>query len=334
MKALGPVLGSQRKALAAVGVSRSTWHYRSHPRAPVAHPVPHRDRAYRSRVPAVDRERIAARIQAGWKDGHSVDHSFAVAWDTGIMLGSRRTWWRVAADIDDQSARPVVPARTTGSRRREKPVLVATGPGQVYSWDITDLRTPYRGQSFKGYSVIDVYSRKLLGKRCETREADHLAVELFQDVFDQHGTPTVVHADSGPAMRSNALHDELSSRGVEMSHNRPYTSNDNPYSESEFRTMKYRPNYPGTFESLQQARDFTDSYTVWYNEHHRHSGIALFTPNQVHDGTWRQTWDVRDKALQAYYAKHPERFHTKPRTPRPAETVGINNKNHQPNQPN
>lgn len=317
--------GSQRTALDLVGLSRSTWHYRRHPRARVAEPVPQRDRAYRSRIPAADRAVIAARVTAGWRAGVSVDHAFAAAWDDGVMLASRRSWWRIAATIPDQSTRPLAPTRRSAARApREAPVLSATGPQQVWSWDITDLRTPWRGLAFKAYSIIDIYSRKLVGWRVEDREVDELAVAMFTAAFAEHGHPCTVHADSGPAMRSTALKDFLASVAVAQTHNRPRVSNDNPFSESEFRTMKYRPNYPGTFETIEDARAFMTWYVPWYNGNHKHSGIALFTPDQVHDGTWQALWRHRDAAQQAYYAAHPERFRARPSTPAPAGLVGIN----------
>jgi putative transposase len=310
--------------LELAGVSRSTWHYRASPRAPVAEPVPHKDRAYRSRISVADRGLIADKITSGWAAGNSVDHAFASAWDAGVMLASRRSWWRIAADIADQSIRPIAPTRRGSKTPREAPVLEATGPGQVWSWDITDLRSPWRGIAFKAYSIIDIYSRKIVGWRVEDREADDLAVEMFQHAFACHGPPRAVHADSGPAMRSNALRDLLADAGIDQTHNRPRVSNDNPFSESEFRTMKYRPNYPGTFPDLDHARTHLATYVPWYNGQHKHSGIALFTPNQVHNGTWRHHWDQRDQAQQTYYTAHPERFRHRPRTPTPAGTVGIN----------
>lgn len=318
--------GSQRTALDLAGVSRSTWHYRHHPRDRVEDPVPPRDRAYPSRIDVADRDQIAQRITAGWKDGVSVDHAFADAWDDGIMLASRRSWWRIAQRIADQSARPVAPTRRGNASRtpREAPVLIATGPQQVWSWDITDLRTPWRGVAFKAYSILDIFSRKIVGYRVEEREVDALAKEMFEVAFGMEGIPGAVHADSGPAMRSTVLADLLSDLRVTRTHNRPRVSNDNPFSESEFRTMKYRPTYPGTFDTIQQARAYLDWYVPWYNAQHRHSGIALFSPDEVHDGTWRHAWQQRDQALQAYYDQHPERFHHRPRTPAPAGIVGIN----------
>ena len=316
--------GSQRRALAIAGVARSTWQYRHNPRARVPEPVLQKDRAYLSRIPTIDRSVIAEKIMAGWADGHSVDHTFASTWDQGVMLAARRSWWRIAADIADQSARPVVPTGRGSRTPREKPVLIATGPGQVWSWDISDLRSPWRGKVFKAYSIIDIYSRKIVGWRVEDRESDDLAVEMFQTAFREHGAPGFVHADNGPAMRSGALADLLTKHNVTTTHNRPYVSNDNPFSESEFRTMKYRPNYPGIFECLQDARDHLAGYVPWYNTNHKHSGIALFSPQEVHDGTWRDAHRTRDCALQDYYQKHPERFRAQPKTPTPAGTVGIN----------
>jgi putative transposase len=318
------VIGSQRRALALIALSRSTWHYRSHPRSPVPDPTPHRDRAYPTRIGALDRAAIEADIIAGWVAGLSVDQSFATRWDAGVLLASRRSWWRIAAAIVDQSARPSAPTRAKNTAPRAAPVLKATGPQQIWSWDITDLRSPWRGVAFKAYSIIDIYSRKIVGWRVEERECDDLAVEMFETAFGGHGLPAVVHADSGPAMRSTVLADLLAGAGVGRTHNRPHVSNDNPYSESEFRTMKYRPNFPGVFDDLETARAWVDTYVRWYNQHHRHSGIALFTPEQVHTGAWSRQWDRRDHALQNYYNAHPERFRARPHTKAPSPVVGIN----------
>lgn len=324
--ALTAVTGSQRAALGLAGVSRSTWHYRRHPRARVADPVRHRDRAYPARIDDRDRAAIAVCITSSWRAGTSVDKAFADAWDNGVMLGSRRSWWRIAADMPDQSARPRIPTRRSNTNRtpRHAPVLTATGPMQVWSWDITDLPSPWRGVAFKAYSIIDIYSRKIVGYRVEEREVDDLAVDMFEHAFGRHGIPDAVHADSGPAMRSTVLADLLADLGVTRTHNRPRVSNDNPFSESEFRTMKYRPNYPGTFNTLDDARAYVDRYVPWYNAQHKHSGIALFSPDQVHDGTWLGHWQQRHAVQQAYYAAHPQRFRQAPRTPAPADLVGIN----------
>ena len=307
-----------------IDLSRSTWHYRSKPRTPVPDPLPHKDRAYPSRICAADRTVITAKITAGWQAGHSVDHSFACCWDDGLMLGSRRSWWRIAATIADQSSRPVPPGRSAHTAPRVAPVLKASGPGQIWSWDITDLRTPWRGMTFKAYSVIDIYSRMIVGWRVEERESDDLAVDMFERAFAEHKLPQFVHADSGPAMRSTVLKELLADLKIGQTHNRPRVSNDNPFSESEFRTMKYRPNYPATFADIDTARAWVGAYVPWYNQQHRHSGVALFTPSEVHDGSWAARWLQRDDAYQAYYDAHPERFRNRPMTPSPKPIVGIN----------
>lgn len=320
---LTAVIGSQRKALDITGVSRGTWQYRQQPRERVRKPIPQALRAYPSRISQADRDEIAGWILKGWAQHESVDHSFASAWDDGILLASRRTWWRVAAELD-QFLRPKTSKKKQSSFPREKPVVVATGPGQAWSWDITDLHSPWIGKKFKAYKIIDIYSREIVGYRVENREADHLAVEMFHQAIVERGAPKVVHADSGSAMRSNQLKEFLTRHGTELSHNRPYVSNDNPFSEAGFKTMKYRPNFPRVFETLEAARAYVDEYVVWYNTKHKHSGIALFSPQQVGDGSWEQVWEVRDQALQAYYERHPERFRGRPSTPMPSEAVGIN----------
>lgn len=321
---LSAVTGSQRQALKLTGLSRSTWHYRGHPRQLATEPISQADRAYESRIGAADRDRITELILAGWARQNSVDHSFACAWDAGVMLGSRRSWWRIASQIEDQMLRPKIHTRGQNRQPRNKPVLKATAPGQVWSWDITDLYSPWRGKTFKAYKIIDIFSRHIVGWRVEDREVDHLAAEMFTTAITTYGAPTVVHADSGAAMTSNLLRKTLTSHDVVLSHNRPYTSNDNPFSESGFRTMKYRPGYPRVFTDLEAARAYLSDYVHWYNTEHRHSGVALFSPSEVHDGTWKTAWMARDLALQRYYANHPERFHSQPRTPSPADHVGIN----------
>nr|WP_233912286.1 DDE-type integrase/transposase/recombinase [Arthrobacter polaris]UIK88101.1 DDE-type integrase/transposase/recombinase [Arthrobacter polaris] len=317
-------MSSQRQALELAGVSRSTWHYRQAPREG-PDPLHQAERAYECRISPEDRDRIVEYIMLGWAQQVSVDHSFATAWDAGVMLASRRTWWRIAAEIEDQLLRPRFPTKRENKRvPAGKPVVKATGPCQVWSWDITDVYSPWRKIVFKVYSVMDIFSRQIVGWRVEEREADHLAVEMFEIAIARYGAPQVVHADSGPAMKSHLLREALTAHGVELSHNRPYVSNDNPFSESGFRTMKYRPGYPRIFKTVETARTYIDDYVPWYNTKHKHSGIALFSPSQVHDGSWKDVWKTRDHALQHYYDKNPGRFRQRPTTPTPADHVGIN----------
>ncbi|MCY1659048.1 IS3 family transposase [Dietzia sp. SL131] len=316
-------MGSQRQALKMTGLSSGTWHYRHNPRPAVVEPLAQADRDYPSRISQADCEKIGEHILAGWARGESVDHSFAAAWDDGVMLGSRRHWWRVAADLE-QELRPTIPQRKHQGRAAKAPVVSATGPNQAWSWDITDLKTPWRGVAFKAYKITDIYSREIVGWRVEQRQCNELAVEMFTEAIDKRGAPQVVHADNGSAMTSNTLKEYLDECGVDLSYNRPYVSNDNPFSEAGFRTMKYRPGYPRVFDTIEAARAYLTDYVAWYNHEHKHSGIALFSPAQVGDGSWTDTWKTRDRALQRYYNRHPERFHTRPRTPTPADLVGIN----------
>ena len=181
--------------------------------------------------------------------------------------------------------------------------------------------------AFKAYSIIDIYSRKIVGWRVEEREVDELAVEMFQDAFAEHGIPEAVHADSGPAMRSTLLKDLLGDLGVTQTHNRPRVSNDNPFSESEFRTMKYRPNYPGTFTDIEPPAPTWPGTCPGTTSTTSIPASRCSHPNQVHDGTWRTLWRQRDQAQQAYYDAHPETVPPPPHDPQ-ARTA----RRHQPAQ--
>lgn len=319
----GPGGLSQRKALEAIGLSRSTWHYRHHPRPRVPDPLRQAQRVQPGALSATEVAVISDHVQAGWAGGNSVDHAFAAAWDQGVVVGSRRSWWRVAGRIDQQH-RPARPARS-GSAARGRPQLLATGPNQVWSWDITDFKGPWRGCTYKVYSIIDIYSRKIIAAQVHPREADRWAEQLFRDAFAAEATtPQWVHADCGAAMRSEVMARLLAEHGITESHSRPRVSNDNPYKESEFRTLKQRQHFPGVFDSIEEAADYVDSYVRWYNHDHRHTGLGLYTPVQVHDGTWTTVHDRRQQTLEAYYQAHPGRFRRRPITATPPAWSGIN----------
>lgn len=296
----------------------------------MSEPIPQASRQYPNQLSNRERELIRERIQHGWDRNHSVDESFHEGLEQGWMLGSRSTWWRIAARMEQEQRPTVLTKPQSKKRTRTMPVLVAHGRREVLSWDITDLRGPYSHQCFKAFSVIDIFTREIVGYSVQERESARAAVEMFTDVFARDGAPRVVHADNGASMTSDLLGDLFESRGVLKTHNRPYVSNDNPYSESEFRTMKYRPEYPGHFASLEQARTFMDKYVHWYNNEHHHSGLAYFTPAQIGDGSWEQAWAQRDEAVQEYYEQHPERFtRGQPTVAVPSTVVGINHTNQQ-----
>lgn len=315
---------SQRETLATLGISRSTWHYRHKPRSRVAEPIPQSQRHQPHALSAGETAVITGHVHDAWKDGNSVDFAFAAAWDLGVMVGSRRSWWRIAAALE-QSLRPVAPHRKKNGPR-VKPVLLATRPNQVWSWDITDFKGLYRGHVFKVYSIMDIFSRKIVGGRVEMREADVMAAEMFEAAFISEGAkPEWAHADSGSSMKSDAVREVYDKHGIGESHSRPMVSNDNPYSESEFRTLKSRQHFPGMFESLEQAREYVTNYIDWYNNHHRHSGINLYTPQQVHDGSWQVAHIRRQESVDAYYELNPGRFRGNAPTVKPAPSwSGIN----------
>src|SRR4029077_6565019 len=296
--------GSQRQALALIALSRSTWHYRCKPRLSVADPVPQKDRAYRSRISAADRAVIEDKIRAGWQAGHSVDHSFACCWDDGVMLASRRSWWRIAATIVDQSARPVGSKRASNTGPRPAPVLKATGPEQVWSWDITDLRSPWRGVAFKAYSIIDIYSRKIVGWRVEERECDDLAKDMFDAAFAEHGVPQFVSCRLWASDAVDPAQRPPVRSGCEPDPQPATSQQRQPVLRVGVPHHEIPPQLPCTFEDINAARTWVASYVPWYNQQHRHSGIALFTPAQVHSGAWAQSWHQRDRTHQAYYDAH------------------------------
>lgn len=190
----------------------------------MTHPVPQRYRVYPSSLTIVERERIRALIEEQWTAGNSVSEAFVRAWDSGEYIGSLRSWYRVAQDLN-QELRPKCPTR--GKReKREAPVVEATKPGQVWIWDITDLLGPFKGTKFKAYCAQDLYSRMIVAHCVQHREEDNLAVEMFERAFGVEGIPDHLHADNGAAMRSDVLGELCGDLNVTMSFNRPSVSND------------------------------------------------------------------------------------------------------------
>jgi putative transposase len=209
-----------------------------------------------------------------------------------------------------------------------KPELLATGPNQLWSWDITKLRGPATWTYYQLYVILDVFSRYVVGWRIATRESDRLAEELIaESCFKQGIDPDqlTLHADRGPSMRSKTVAQLLLDLGVTKSHSRPHTANDNPYSEAQFKTLKYRPDYPDRFDAIDQARNWSQSFFKWYNTDHRHTGLGLMTPAAVHFGQTEKLIQHRHQTLQHAYQLHPERFvKGEPRPLSPPAAVWIN----------
>jgi putative transposase len=227
--------------------------------------------------------------------------------DEGQYLCSTRTMYRILEEDDatrerrDQLTHP----------QYQKPELLATAPNQLWSWDITKLRGPAKWTYFYLYVILDVFSRYVVGWMVAPRESAELASKLIEESCekqkikpDQLG----LHADRGSAMRSKPVALLLADLSVTKTHSRPYTSNDNPFSESQFRTMKYRPAFPDRFGCIQDGRAFCQTFFPWYNEDHRHSGIGMMTPAMVHHGLASEVRENRQSVLDAAYQIHPERF--------------------------
>ncbi|PRZ28616.1 integrase-like protein [Antricoccus suffuscus] len=313
---------SQRAALTTAGMARSTWHYRSHPRPAVAVPVAHTTRRAPSWLASCEQDTITAKLRDGFAVGWSVYCTFYEALDAGDPVASLSSWYRIARD----RLAPERPVRRTRKHRATAiPQLLTDAPLQAWSWDITHLKGPYTKVTYQFYVVIDVFSRMITAWRIEDHEDDDLAREMFQDAFTAHGArPRIVHSDGGSAMTSNTLTGLFRDLGIEVSKNRPRVSNDNPFSESWFKTAKYAPTYPDYFTSIEQARGWADWFVDWYNHHHHHSALEGHTPADIHHDTWRAVHHQRVAAMNKLYTAHPERFTHPPVVKSPLASVGIN----------
>lgn len=306
-------------ACALVGRSRAT-HYRQANPKPMIH-GPHPKPQHPAQLSEAERAQVLAVLNREEYADLSVAQVWAIELDAGRYYCSQRTMHRILAEH-----------RQSGERRRQAthpprviPELVATAPNEVWSWDITKLRGPSKGCWYHAYVIIDIFSRLVINWRIETIEDGDLAAELVAEAITEQGrAPGYLHADGGAAMTSKPLSSLLVDLDVSRSHNRPHTSNDNPYSEAQFKTMKYVHDYPERFASIGEARAWMTAFIESYNHEHRHSGIGLHTPASVHYGTAELIRDHRQHVLDAAYAAHPERFNHRPLPPRLPAKVTIN----------
>lgn len=232
---------------------------------------------------------------------------YATLLDEGKFYCSIRTMYRIL------KSRNEVRERRDQMRHPEykKPELLATAPNQVWSWDITKLLGPVKWSYFYLYVIMDIFSRYVVGWMIADRESAALAERLISETCSrQRINPgqLTIHADRGSSMKSKPVGLLLSDLGITKTHSRPHTSNDNPYSESQFKTLKYRPEFPDRFGSIQDGRSICRLLLDWYNNEHRHSGIGLLTPATVHYGLASEVYDARTKVLQSAYQAHPGRF--------------------------
>jgi len=250
---------------------------------------------------------------------------WATLLDEGMYLASVATMYRLLRARHQVRER----RRVRSHPAQVKPELVATAPNEVWSWDITKLAGPYRWSWFHLYVIIDVFSRYAIAWLVAPRESARLAEELIaQAIYDQGvgAGQLTIHADRGSSMTSKTVTQLLADLGVLQSHSRPHQSNDNPFSESQFKTLKYCPTFPQRFSSLVAARLFIDAFFGYYNHQHRHTGIGLMTPAAVHYGHAEQVHAARTSVLEAAFARNPERFVRKPPVPPELPTAAWINK--------
>jgi putative transposase len=249
---------------------------------------------------------------------------YAALLDDGEYLCSWRTMYRILDEYKE------VRERRDQLRHPNyiKPELLATGPNQLWSWDITKLKGPAKWTYYYLYTILDVFSRYVPGWLIAECESATLAQQLITESCAKQGiepSQLTLHADRGSAMISKTVALLLADLGVTKTHSRPYVSNDNPYSEAQFKTMKYRPDFPERFGCIQDARAWARTFFHWYHHEHYHSGLSLFTPVTVHYGQAPAILEQRQKVLQTAYAAHPERFvRGEPKLPSLPTEVWIN----------
>ncbi len=244
--------------------------------------------------------------------------------DEGVYLASESSYYRILrsqGEVRERRRQATHPAKV-------KPELVAGAPLVVWSWDITKLKGPKRGEYFDLYVVLDIFSRYVVAWCVAPSESGELAKELIADAVARHRVPPdqlTIHADRGSSMTSNPVTELLTFLGIGRSHSRPHVSNDNPYSEAQFKTLKYCPAFPERFGCIQDARAFCEAFFAYYNHEHRHSGIGYHTPASVHYGTAEEVRSQRAETLDAAYAANPIRFcHRRPQPPKLPTVAWIN----------
>ena len=245
---------------------------------------------------------------------------YATLLDEGTYHCSERTMYRVlaaAAEVRERRAQRRHPVYAA-------PELLATGPNQLWSWDITKLKGPSTWSWYHLYVVLDVFSRYVVGWMVATRESAVLAERLITACCERQGIRSgqlTIHADRGSSMTSKPVALLLADLGVTKTHSRPHVSNDNPYSEAQFKTLKYRPDFPERFGALEHARAHCAVFFPWYNTEHRHSALGLHTPHDIHCGLAQARREQRALVLPAAFAATPERFVRRPPTPAPLPTA-------------
>jgi putative transposase len=301
-----PFRGAVSATCAALGISRTSLHRKCQrliqpPALAIRRPSPPRA------LPAEPRQIVLDLLRSPRFVDLAPAEIYATLLDEGIYHCSIRTMYRIL------NASSEVRARRQQLRHPvyTKPELLAVRPNEVWSWDITKLKGPAKWTYFYLYVIIDIFSRRVVGWCIADAESAALFKPLFNDTIAKHQVPPgqlILHADRGGPMKAKATAFLLADLGVTKSHSRPHTSNDNPFSESHFKTLKYQPSFPRCFGCIEDARQFCRTFFGWYNQAHHHASLGLMTPDQIHYGQADQIYAARQVALNRAFAEHPERF--------------------------
>ena len=320
MEELAKTIG-RTAACGALGLSRSSAYRRSSKKEPT---LPREPRPTPPRALTPDERRAVVDVMNSERFADKAPATIhATLLDEGKYLCCARTMYRIL------HANGPVRERRDQLRHPSyaKPELLADRPNAVWSWDITKLRGPVKSSHFSLYVIIDVFSRYVVGWTVAPGESAAIAETLIAETCAKEKIQRdqlTIHADRGSAMKSKAVTYLLADLGITKTHSRPHVSDDNPYSEAQFKTLKYMPGFPDRFGSLEGARAFCVGFFAWYNLRHRHSGIAMLTPANVHSGAAEEVLKNRQVVLNAAYRAHPERFGRMPVVRKPAAEVWIN----------
>jgi putative transposase len=304
----------------AFGVSRATY-YRK--RAPMLGPSPKRPSPPR-RIPYAERQEVLDVLHEPRFVDLAPPEVHAALLEEGRYLCSLRTMYRVLAENAEVRER----RNQLRHPNYAPPQLLATAPNQVWSWDITKLLGPSKWVYYYLYVMLDIYSRYVVGWMLAERESGGLAEKLMAETYRRHGISPgqlTIHSDRGSPMKSKPVIALLSQLDVVRSHSRPHVSNDNPFSEAHFKTLKYQPAFPKRFGGFEDAHGHCTTFFPWYNHEHHHSALGWLTPGDVHYGRAQGLLERRAQVLAAAYAAHPERFpHGPPAAPKPPGAAWIN----------
>lgn len=306
VQTLEPAVGTA-SACRVIGVSRATFYRVTRPTVRPEPRVPAPRKPQPRALSPEEKDKVIEVLHSERFIDSAPAEIVATLLDERVYLCSERTMYRSLAERNE------VKERRNQSRhpKYEIPRLKSSGPNQVWSWDITKLKGPVKGVYYYLYVMLDIFTRYVVGWMVASGESAELAKCFIKAICEKQGIEPGqldIHADRGSPMKAKATANLLADLGVDRSHSRPRVSNDNAYSESQFKTLKYSPAFPGNFGSIQDARAFCGEFFNWYNNEHRHSGIAMLTPAQVHYGNPEQVLQHRHHVAMKAWQAHPERF--------------------------